>query len=323
MDFSYFYKESVSSYRCIPKLGSWDYFYSAFNLSHRVEKVFKNIDAKNKYWLVHPEYNIDKVNLPKDNEYFTFEESETEQQRVYNLFNNTTFPNIKKLKNKKICFDITGMMRHEIIYLVKFLKDNSIKLFDIIYSEPSHYNNSEDTKFTKKTGSVRSVDHFFELPTDDHEKLGGDDLLIFGAGFDHEAISRVASYYRSIKNKVHVIGFPSLSADMYQQNIQRANMAEGSIAEGKNNVYFAPASDPFLTANVLTKILSEYSDAANIFLSPLSTKAQTLGFALFFIYELSGKDFGAGIILPDTIRYSDSTSEGISKIWKYTIELPL
>ena len=48
---------------------------------------------------------------------------------------------------------------------------------------------------------------------------------------------------------------------------------------------FAPANDPFVTAQELKLFIEKLNgrkEITNIYLSPLSTKAQALGFALYF-----------------------------------------
>jgi hypothetical protein len=317
IDYSIFYKDYITDIKSIDSLGVWDIFISAFNKSDRVKDVFEQVSSSKKLWIIHPEYNFPQDDLPKE-EVFNFSIDKSEAENVINLFESSSI-NIQEIKEKNLCIDCTGMMRQELMYLIKHLNDNNIKKFDILYSEPKHYHDSEDTKFTKKTGDVKPIDGF-SLGTKISRE--NNDLLIIGAGFDHEIISKVANTKKSVKNKVHIVGFPSLSADMYQQNILRSSKAEGSLSQGIKNIYFAPASDPFITASTIQEIVSKHPTVQNIFLSPLSTKAQTIGFALYYIYECSQKELGVSIIMPETILYSEKTSDGICKIWRYTIELP-
>jgi hypothetical protein len=51
----------------------------------------------------------------------------------------------------------------------------------------------------------------------------------------------------------------------------------------------------------------------------LSTKAQTLGFALYYASQCLSKP--VSVIFPFTTEYSRETTEGFSRIWKYSIEL--
>jgi hypothetical protein len=109
---------------------------------------------------------------------------------------------------------------------------------------------------------------------------------------------------------------------MYQENVLRAHMAEDSLG-GDKETRFAPAHDPFVTANVLKEIvdpLKKRGEVDNLYLSPLATKAQVLGFAIYYLWECLGT--GASIIFPVAESYERETSKGFSRIWKYKVELP-
>jgi hypothetical protein len=85
---------------------------------------------------------------------------------------------------------------------------------------------------------------------------------------------------------------------------------------------FAPASDPFATATVLSELIAREErkkPITNLFLSPLSTKPQALGFALFYQRECSSR--AASIIYPFSDSYAIDTSSRIGRIWKYEIDL--
>ncbi len=148
--------------------------------------------------------------------------------------------------------------------------------------------------------------------------------MIIGSGYDHKLINSVSEDKEHAK-KIQLFGFPSLQPDMYQENILRSYKAEESIG-GKqfldvNSSYFAPANDPFLTAQTLRECIdkeNKYKSITNLYLSPLSTKAQTLGFALYYIKERINQP--CSVIFPFCTQYTRETSVGISKVWKYTIE---
>jgi hypothetical protein len=48
-------------------------------------------------------------------------------------------------------------------------------------------------------------------------------------------------------------------------------------------IKFAPAFDLFVTAQIINEIIEENPSSTNIYLSPLSTKPQSVGMALFYI----------------------------------------
>lgn len=133
-------------------------------------------------------------------------------------------------------------------------------------------------------------------------------------------IKFVANHKDKSKIKIQLLGMPSLLPDMYHQNVLNAFKGnfDGAIK------FFAPANDPFATANSLKKIVNFYNNdnrITNIYLSPLSTKAQALGFALFYLWELRNKN--ASIIFPFCRSYNPETSKGLFRVWKYEIVLPV
>ena len=85
----------------------------------------------------------------------------------------------------------------------------------------------------------------------------------------------------------------------------------------------APANDPFSTAQVISDKVREIDGRApdqNIYLAPLSTKAQTLGMSLY--WQLEGRARGrCTLLLPECITYSRETSTGLKRLWKYEVEL--
>jgi len=151
----------------------------------------------------------------------------------------------------------------------------------------------------------------------------GTDYLIIGAGYDHKLISEVTN--QKDITVYPLFAFPSLSPDFYQQSALRASES-GAVALEPAwivNRRFAPANDPFSTASILHDIVYEIDRKnvhANIYLSPLSTKVQALGFALY--WQLEGKARGAvTMLLPECLTYSRETSSGLKRLWTYTIEL--
>ena len=122
-----------------------------------------------------------------------------------------------------------------------------------------------------------------------------------------------------------LFAFPSLSPDFYQQSAIRA-ASSGEVAVPEQWITkrrFAPANDPFSTAAVLHSIVEEAnrnrSAPANIYLSPLATKVQVLGFALY--WQLEGRLLGGvSILLPECVTYSRETTIGLKRLWSYTVE---
>jgi hypothetical protein len=148
------------------------------------------------------------------------------------------------------------------------------------------------------------------------------DLLIIGAGYESDLIADVADEKDKAK-KIVLLGLPSLRADMYQQNAWRAQQASDSIGESTAGKIFAPANDPFVTASVLSELVAkrEMSEPiTNLYLSPIATKAQTLGFVLFFLGER--QQTSTSLIFPFSQTYSQDSATGLARVWRYTLEFP-
>lgn len=313
-DYTYLYKSELPINEDWSE--HWDIFISGFNSTVRVNSVFNKVNAKNKHWLIHNEYNFDSVEIPKENVFISNHEKESD----YILDYYDSFLHNADLNASRICIDITGMMRPHLMFLVNLLIQRGAAKFDVIYSEPAFYVQREKTRFSEGfVDAVRQVAGFEGIVNNDTSG----DLLIIGAGYESQLIEEVADDKDKAK-KLVLLGLPSLRADMYQQNAIRTHLAGDALGEGGSRKYFAPASDPFVTASVLSEMVSREKrlrPVTNLYLSPLSTKAQALGFVLLYITEC--KNDCASIIFPFNKNYSNETSDGIARIWKYTLQIPI
>ena len=189
-----------------------------------------------------------------------------------------------------------------------------------IYSEPDYYEERAKTSFS--TSAINGVDPVMGFAGVHNPTKG--DILIIAAGYEEDCIRHVAEKKNHAK-KVLIYGFPPLRADMYQENILRAKKAKQSIGEDVRE-YLVPANDPFATADALRDIVSKetkrHSDRENIYLSPLATKPQVLGFALYYVAE-KRMYTPTSIVFPFCDTYNQETSKGISRTWRYSIDLPV
>jgi hypothetical protein len=188
-----------------------------------------------------------------------------------------------------------------------------------VYSDPVHYTKQEKTEFSKgPVVDVRQVAGFEGI----HVPETHNDLVIIGAGYDDELIRRVAEHKANAR-KVQLFGLPSLEPDMYQESVVRADRAAEAVsAEAEGDRLFAPASDPFVTAQVLKeRVQAEEAKEplTNLYLTSLGTKPQMLGFALYFLTERA--QTATSLLFPYAKEYSRETTQGIARIWLYTVEL--
>lgn len=283
----------------------WDFFVSAYTEGERILRVFDRVEAGVKEWVVFPEYGFKSENVPK-NSFQDAAKGEAEFIRKYidNL--------IPRIKGGTLCIDITGFIRPHLMVLVQLLFSKGVNKFDVLYSEPVSYIKKELTTFSSgRDGSVRQV-HGFEGA---HSADTTNDLMIVGSGYDTDLIARVAAHKETAR-RVQLFGLPSLRADMYQENVLKAAKVEDMLES-----FFAPANDPFVTADKLREIVQSIGRTkriTNLYLAPLASKVQVLGFALFFLFEKHR--IPTSILYPFTESYSKETSVGLSRAWKYTVE---
>lgn len=314
MDYSIFYRRSINVERIKYEVPKFDIFVSAYNSNDRVRKLFDEVSAARKIWLIHPEYCYSPLEEPVG---FSVARPDSigEVEQV-----NMLLGELGDLTGVDLCIDITGFMHHALTFLIAKLAHMGIKSFTALYSEPAAYLKREDTAFSTTTsGRVRSISGM--AGTNDAQ---AQDHLIIAVGYDHKLISEVANY-KDGSIVYPVFAFPSLSADMYQQSAVKA-AESGAVAlrgEWVSNRHFAPANDPFSTAAVISGLvggIDKRGAEANIYLAPLSTKAQTLGLALY--WQLEGRiRGGVTILLPECTKYSRETSSGLKRLWLYTVEL--
>jgi hypothetical protein len=313
-DYTINYRQQVLAEEIAEMSKDWSLFISAFNTSDRVTKVFEACHAREKHWIVHPEYAFGAEVLPESC-FCPQSRNEAEFWTEYREQSAVDF------SAGVVCVDATGFMRPHLAFLMAMLFDVPMSQFLMVYSDPVRYVKQEKTEFTKgPVSEVRQISGFegVHVPTTE-----GDDLVIIGAGFDDELIRRVAED-RDNARKVQMFGLPPLESDMYQQNVYRAEAAAEAVgAFADRDTLFAPASDPFVTAQVLhEKVERERAKApvANLYLSSLGTKPQMLGFTLYYLNECRGK--AASLIFPYAEFYSQETTQGLARTWLYTMEAP-
>lgn len=315
VDFTNFYKKRYGSPGDFISDNEYDLFVSAYNDSERVKKLFDEVKAKEKHWLVFPEYRYTKEEQPQGEGAYVYEDLSMREGKVIRDY----FGKIGDLKGKKVCIDITGFIRPHLVFAVRYLATLDLQVIDFIYTDPIAYKQKENTEFSSEYTDVRQVEGCWGT----HDSDTSNDFLIIGSGFDHLRIMDVSKKKASAK-KVQLFGFPSLQPDMFQQNILKAYKAEEESSlksfNDKDLTLYAPANDPFVTASVLCEFVEKENSRkkiTNLYLSPLSTKAQTLGFALYYLSEcLTGP---VSVIFPFCNYYSKETTEGIAKIWKYSV----
>ncbi len=314
IDYTMFFKQMLPTEDDWGAYVQWDVLISAFNSSERVRRIFEKAPARRKHWLPVPEYAYQPHEYPAG-ETFSYDDVD-EAELVLEYFRGSGIDAL----TESICIDTTGFMRPQLAFITKYLYEAGTERADFLYGEPVRYGRREHTPFSdEEVTEIRHVSGF----AGSHEPDTSRDLVIIGTGYDHELIRQVADA-KDHARKVQMFGLPSLRPDFYQENVLRAERAAGAFggADERTNLrYFAPASDPFVTAAVLREIVEGErvrGSITNLYLSPLGTKPQALGFALYYLTEQ--RDKATSIVFPFCKTYSRETSVGLFKVWKYTVE---
>jgi hypothetical protein len=293
---------------------SYDVFLSAYNDSTRVKKVFAAIVATQKTWLLHAEYEYTASEEPIGSDKIAGLPSETPIEFWRRVFQEADIS-----PTSKLAIDITGMMRPYILILPLMLSLLAVDNVYIFYSDPISYFSGESTVFSK--GPVNGVG---VVPGMEGQHLGRSsaaDILVIGAGYDHELIKAAAESKRSADHYL-LVGLPSLQPHMYQESLLRVSRVSEFIRDRRSRSYFyAPANDPFMTAQVLSEHISKLradGRADNIYLSPVGVKTQVLGFAWYFFCEAQNSQ--TSMIFPYSSSYSRETSSGLGSIHRFKLE---
>lgn len=296
-----------------PSSTRFNTFISAYNLSERVKIPFTNIISDNKFWLIHGEYHFTGEELPSDAECLSSDESSESD------FVNEVMSKIPGGINAagRVAIDITGFMRPHLMFLMAYLKNAGVLDFSLIYTEPSQYFNRAETVFSSDVAEVRQVNGFEGT----HDVDMSNDLLVVGVGYDHDLINQVHQS-KSGARLLQLLSLPSLSPDMYQESLVRlSKLPDAPFEYADEQLAFASANDPFHTCMVLYNAIARFERMAgkstNIYLSPLATKPQAVGFALYYMKFL--QPGSASIVVPITNAYTKETSKGVGRTWVYDV----
>lgn len=295
--------------------GNWDFFISVYNSSERVNWVFEAVNASNKFWIVQHQYGFHDDELPSEG-YLVNCDSDGEAENALKIWEAMVGEGVDAAM--KVCVDITGFMRAELAAFVRVLVSQGVMKVDMLYSEPLAYVGGQETEFSM--GSVREVRQINGFEGHHTGDADSRELLVIGAGYDVNLIKAISESRRFAK-KMLVVGLPPLRLEMYQESrLQIASAAEWLGGIRNSDYIYAPAGDPFSTAEVLHDALrirsAQFDD---FYLCPIGPKAQVLGFSLYYMFECLGKP--TSLIFPFASNYSKETSRGLASVWWYRVEL--
>lgn len=316
VDYSIFSREKIQ----LSDLSSetYDFFISSFNSSERVRSVFDFVSANSKVWVVHPEYGYATSELPDNGSLFFGRPDISPIEFWEELFEWMKLPK----GSARIAIDITGMMRPHLMLLPLMLRHHGFSDATMFYSDPTSYASGEKTKFSK--GPVEGVSLVTGMEGVHESSTDSKDVLLIGAGYDHTLVQAVAEHKRSSEHFI-LLGLPSLQPHMYQESVLRVSDARESIRDYRNRTFlFAPANDPFMTAQVLSDHFAQLRKERrvdNVYLCPVGAKTQVLGFSWFFLCE--ARNDATSMLFPVNKHYERETSRGISAVHRFEMELDM
>lgn len=305
MNYSYYFIEAITDVSAL----QYDVFISVYDGCERTKDAFDKVKARNKHWLVIPQYNQPVNEKPAS---FLYSSNTNESDYILEVMKS-----ININADTKVCIDSTGFIIPHLLFLIQHLKRKGVGCFDILYSEPQQYEKAESTEFTKRVNHTRPIEGYSTVARD----VDGEDTLIIFVGFNDEMVSNVAREKSLAKHKYLFTGFPSLQADMYQQNLIQLNKSIETI--GQKHVHYckAPAYDPFVAAKKLQEIIDKRLRKPNpvnfIHIAPLSTKPMAIASALIYF---NNPNAPIDIIYPPAEEYKGHHSIGINRTWRYTLE---
>jgi len=313
VDFRFFNRLRVEPGE-VTSLPKYDLLISGFTTADRVLVPFKSFPAKRKLWMLFPEYQIPSDKIPVDAVEL---QGEDEAACIVEFCAKSGLTVVDR--RLRICVDCTAIIRPYFLFLMAWFERQGFSVVHVFYSEPDWYADLEDTVFSAKESSsidVRPVMGFEGVPSQELTKH-----LILGGGYETKLLSQVA-YTKEFARKYLLLGFPSNRPEMYQESVLCAHAAREAIGGVPEGRYWSScaANDPFAVANALCKIevAETISPNCNLYLAPVGTKPQTLG---FFIYYLARRTaLSLTILYPFSKTYSTDIAIGYTRSWIYEIE---
>ena len=209
----------------------------------------------------------------------------------------------------KIVVDISILNQLETFLLMNLLDENdSLSNTDIIYSTPENYTSIDDKSSSKGIGTIESVPGFVNC-----SPLNQNILLIMLLGF--EPARSTAIYHNYDPDETHLI----LPYPPYKEEWEEKTYYENSrlIHEiGEERAHKMHSKDPSKFVQDFMSMIENNDltlEEFNTYLSPLSTKPQTIG--LYYIWRENEKN--VSLIHSEPLEKNKLfTSNGIQETWE-------
>lgn len=293
-------------------MGEWDFLISGWNENSRTAHVRQCAIDLPGLLLVQPEYGLPRpVNTAKAQVIDVEVGDELEAM-------GSVVAQVVEQNASRLLVDITGLLSHNLLALVRRLAASSLATVTFCYAAPGRYNRDSATEFATAATEVRQVFGYEGMPEVGAEQR---DRLIIGLGYDHHLVHRLCDSMPHAEKRV-IFALPALQPDMYVDSWLRTLLVEEEIGPAAlNDPAFTPANDPFATAAIVSKAVRQAKEAGtqNVYLCPLGPRPTVLGFGIFFVAE--ALDTTVSCLLPFAREHRPNTSEGLASVSLFDVDL--
>lgn len=213
--------------------------------------------------------------------------------------------------------DITGFPVHALAHVVRvLLGDGAQDKVTWLYSEPLQYIAGAETEFSSGSYSVGPLRGF----SGSHQP-GDEGALVVLAGYDSDALRKVAEYCKGAAPRHLILPFPSLQAQMYQECVLRVDEAKESLgvdSVNRSESRRVPAFDAWGVVEALGE-LAGVSVGRRLSVGPLSTKPHALGVFVWWTTLSEEERVLVSIIAPLYKKLSGRVSRGVGRVWMYRL----
>ena len=215
-----------------------------------------------------------------------------------------------ELTGKSILVDITVLTKPYFFLLFRVLRDKyHVDDIYVAYSEPEKYRSPNS--HAREIILTEGLDRIESIPGFVGSSLAASDALVALLGFEGR---RLLDVFDALNPELTYVinGFPSFQPGWHKISLE-ANLRFIEQSASADNLYFAPAVDPFETKNVLCHVVSEIRDThpgLNVVVAPLGTKMQALGVLLCALHDRAMK-----VVYPFPSSYRPDYSYSYGPTW--------
>src|SRR4051812_37095425 len=123
LDYTILYRRQLDLSQLAEASEQWGLFISAFNASERVQLIYDAVRARQKHWLIHPEYRFGPADFPEG---ACIAPESLNEAEFWFEYQNSARPDFSA---GTVCIDLTGFMRPHLMFLTRLLFDAGVDRF--------------------------------------------------------------------------------------------------------------------------------------------------------------------------------------------------